>query len=246
MPSLLLRIVFRAERDMMDNARPQAPMMRIRYTEQINGGRETIARARTIAETILFVTDRLKPHHFHQEFGSILVSLLRNRHAVKPTNTLLDRNGTVGPGLAFRLRHLHRTDDFQAHSVRVSKANEAFSEAINHRLQFHTFFLQPLGPIVDCAHGNSKRGDRDLRWSDSTAIRAGPGKESHDRSRTPQFVAVVEVIAPGIIKIHRQFHEPQAQHAAIEVDVLLRISGDGGDMMETRDRFLRGRHNWSI
>jgi hypothetical protein len=70
----------------------------------------------------------------------------------------------------------------------------------------------------------------------------GPGEEGHDRSGPAEFIAVVEVIAARVVEVHGEFYQPQSQYAAIEVDVLLRVSGDRGDMVDSEDGFRSRRH----
>ena len=48
-------------------------------------------------------------------------------------------------------------------------------------------------------------------------------------------VTVVKVIGCWIVKVYCQLNQPQAEDAAVEIDVGLRIAGDSGHVMNTRN-----------
>ena len=62
-----------------------------------------------------------------------------------------------------------------------------------------------------------------------------PVEESDDASRRARLVPVVEMVGGWIVEIDRLFHQAQAQQSGIEIDVPLRIAGDGGDVVDTGD-----------
>ena len=51
----------------------------------------------------------------------------------------------------------------------------------------------------------------------------------------PLRVGVEEVVGAGIVLVDAALHEPHAEHAGVEVEVLLRGSGDRGDVVEPVD-----------
>ena len=76
----------------------------------------------------------------------------------------------------------------------------------------------------------------------------GPGEERQDRARPAELVAEVEVVAAGVVEVHGQLHQAEAQGAGVEIEVPLRIARDGGDVMNAhattpsfRQRFPRAR-----
>ena len=48
-------------------------------------------------------------------------------------------------------------------------------------------------------------------------------------------VGIEEVIGPGVVLVDALLDEPHAEHAGVEVEVLLRGPGDGGDVVESVD-----------
>ena len=67
------------------------------------------------------------------------------------------------------------------------------------------FQLTRVTKLADyhCSHGR-------VLWRDALTHCPGPAR----------FVAVVKMVTAGVVEVDRQLHEPQAQHAAVEVDVL--------------------------
>jgi len=53
----------------------------------------------------------------------------------------------------------------------------------------------------------------------------------------PYAVSVVEMVCARVVKIDREFDEPQPQQPDIEIDVRLRMAGDGGDVVDAEDLF---------
>jgi hypothetical protein len=43
------------------------------------------------------------------------------------------------------------------------------------------------------------------------------------------------MIGSGIIEVYRSLNQPEAKHARVEVKISLRVTGDGGDMMNAAD-----------
>ena len=75
-----------------------------------------------------------------------------------------------------------------------------------------------------------------------------PGEESDDAARVAGFISKIEVIGARIVKIHGEFHEPQAQDATVEIQVALRIARYCGDVVYSKNvlihyGFLSRRRN---
>src|SRR5690554_5258370 len=85
-----------------------------------------------------------------------------------------------------------------------------------------------------CRHREGGRGR--LAGPDAPRLNALPWKEGHERAGSARLVAVVQVVRARVVEVDGLLHESQAEAANIEVDVLLRVSGDGGDVVQT----LRG------
>src|SRR5690242_15062550 len=86
-------------------------------------------------------------------------------------------------------------------------------------------------PERDCIWRNGKACRIHLSNAARSATRAGPRKKSDRGSGPTGFVPVIKVISRWIIEIHGAFGKTQSEHVRVEIDVVLRITGDGGDMM---------------
>ena len=72
-----------------------------------------------------------------------------------------------------------------------------------------------------------------------------PREKGQDRPRVPGGIPKIEVIGARVIKIDRQFHQAQPQRLGVEIQVALRIAGDGGNMMDSPDGILAYRYSLS-
>src|SRR5262245_40192264 len=68
-----------------------------------------------------------------------------------------------------------------------------------------------------------------------------PGKERQNRTGCPILVTEVEVIGAGVVEIHGELDEPQAENRGVEVEIPLWITGNHGDVMDSGDRWCRHR-----
>src|SRR5438132_13852854 len=75
----------------------------------------------------------------------------------------------------------------------------------------------------------------------STAC-TGPGKECQDRSRRPSCIAKVEMISARVIEIDRALDQTQPKQSDVQIQVALRVAGDGGDVMKSGDSLLHRYH----
>src|SRR5690349_6697248 len=51
----------------------------------------------------------------------------------------------------------------------------------------------------------------------------------HDAAWRPDLVTVIEVVCLRIVEVDGALHEAEAEYPGVEVDVSLRIAGDGSD-----------------
>ena len=57
------------------------------------------------------------------------------------------------------------------------------------------------------------------------------GEEREVGARSAFGVSVEQVIGPDVVLVDAALDEPHAENASIEVEILLRRSGDSGDVM---------------
>jgi hypothetical protein len=60
---------------------------------------------------------------------------------------------------------------------------------------------------------------------------AGELEPSEDRAGRSLLVAEVQVVGVGRVEVDGLLHQPQAQDVGVELDVLLRVAGDHGDVV---------------
>src|SRR5712692_9601669 len=64
-----------------------------------------------------------------------------------------------------------------------------------------------------------------------------PGKERHDGARMTQLIPIIQVVGPWVVKVDRQFHQPQTQHPGVEIDIALRVAGNRRHVMNAENFF---------
>src|SRR5947207_13260262 len=74
---------------------------------------------------------------------------------------------------------------------------------------------------------------------------AGPGKECQNCSRRASCIAKVEMISARVIEIDRSLDQTQPKQSDVEIQVPLRVSGGGGDVMKSGDSLVLRYHKRS-
>src|SRR5437763_221067 len=62
-----------------------------------------------------------------------------------------------------------------------------------------------------------------------------PGKERHDGARMTHLITIIQVVGPGVVKVHGQFHQPKTEHPCVEIDIALRLAGNRRHMMNAEN-----------
>src|SRR5207253_1875740 len=79
-------------------------------------------------------------------------------------------------------------------------------------------------------NGEADRGH--LPAPAGASSRSGPGEKGNDGSRTPDVIAKIKMVAPGIVEMHCPLDQTQPERLAVRVEIALRISRDRGDVMD--------------
>src|SRR5215468_8096852 len=122
-------------------------------------------------------------------------------------------------------------DQGQLHAVWVVEGEHRFAERSCGCLVLHTLIDQSVRPVGDRRLGNAEAGGEGEPHTTSPGSCVLPWKEGQDRPRCAGLITVVEMIRAGIVEVDRLFHEPEAKHARVEREVVGRLTGYGGDVM---------------
>src|SRR5262249_60683544 len=82
------------------------------------------------------------------------------------------------------------------------------------------------------ARGDRNGGRRDLPRPNDASPCMWPRKEGQDRSRCTFLIPEIEVIRPWVVEVDRELDQSQAENRCVEVEITLRITGNGGDVMD--------------
>ena len=62
-------------------------------------------------------------------------------------------------------------------------------------------------------------------------------EKRQDCPRSAVAITIVKMVSARIVEVDRALDQPQPEQVGVEVQVTLRIAGDGGDVMESTDRY---------
>jgi hypothetical protein len=120
--------------------------------------------------------------------------------------------------------------------MRIAQQQRAIAEAFPCGVGVDAVALEARRPPVETA---GRDGQRDLGRQAVAAPRRRhlvPGEEGQIAPRMTGGVGVEEVVGAGVVLVDALLHQPHAEHAGVEVEILLRRAGDGGDVVEALDR----------
>ena len=99
---------------------------------------------------------------------------------------------------------------------------------------------EALLPVGDGVCGDGEGGVGDFSGAGEAAAGVGPGEEGHDGAWGAGVVAEVEVVGAGVVEVDGALDEAEAEDLGVEVEVLLGVGGDGGDVVEAGDGCWHG------
>ena len=123
-------------------------------------------------------------------------------------------------------------DQLNEQAIRISEPEHLIAKSIGCLLKCYVPALSPLAPVVRCDARNSETASYHLAGAARAASRSWPREKGQNRPRRPDSVAEVKMVSTRIIEIHRPFHQPQAEELGVEIQISLRITGYGGNVMD--------------
>ncbi len=222
-------VVGNAPRDVVDRSRSPGAAHEAADRAHVNDGSgPTIADGESPGGAVF--ADGTEAERIHEHALGVIAVLRPDRHAMKGVDRVLAWNAgclspggpRLGPGAADELEH---------QPVVVPEGNHLprrplVCDSVTH---------QPLDPESQCAWEHGEGRDGDLACPLAPGSRAGPREEGHDAPRTTDLVAEVEMVRLRIVEIHGALDQPEAEQPHVEVEVLLRVTRDCGDVMDAED-----------
>ena len=236
-PLELLLVIAGAPSDVVNGSDGDDALGFLRSAKNIDEGARFAGSGR-VTEAVAFLRNELKSESLSQQRGGLLIALFGKRGAVKTVDGVFERNrsgliGSVGSGVEGR-------DQLQFHAVEIREGNDLFAESFERPLEGDAMLGETLGPILHGAPRHSERGVSQLSGTVTTLSSARPRKEREDSAGMPDAIAVIQVVSCRIVEVDGEFDEPESDEARIEIDVDLRLAGDGGDVMDAEDFFIHG------
>src|SRR6185295_7899514 len=119
--------------------------------------------------------------------------------------------------------------------MRIDQWEHAVAKAPFDRADRNAVLLQSRSPEVQTTRRYLQRDFHGKPVPNARRRHLGPWEERQIRSRVPRGVRVEKVIRARVILIDRFLHEPHAENAGIEIQILLCRSRNRGDVMKTVD-----------
>ena len=129
--------------------------------------------------------------------------------------------------------------DFDLHAVGIGQGEDFFFEAPGTAGELDALLDEALLPEVDGVCRDAEGGVRDFADARGAVADARPGEESEDGAGGAEVVAEIEVVGAGVVKVDGALDEAEAEDLGVEVEICLRVGGDGGDVVETDDGLCR-------
>src|SRR6266446_6256949 len=123
-------------------------------------------------------------------------------------------------------------NELEHQSVRIQKTNGFISECSRNFFGDHMICTQSLFPKCHRILWNGEADGGHLPAPPSASSRSRPGEKGNDGSRTPDVIAKIEMITPGIVEIYSRFDQMQPERLGVKVEIALRISRNRGDVVD--------------
>ena len=117
----------------------------------------------------------------------------------------------------------------------ITEGDQLLAEAFDGADDVETDGGEARAPVVESADADLEGGGDGLAGAGAAFADVRPRKEGKDGAGGAVSIAVIEVVGAGIVEVDGLFDEAEAEYAAVEVDILLRIAGDGGDVVNSGD-----------
>jgi hypothetical protein len=222
-------IIARAVSDVMYCAHTTSATPESRRSAEIHyGATSHVIRLKAVNGS--FFTDRPKTQPSDQQICSAGITIFPNCCAVETPDCALRRHWSFGPWRD--VARPRRSHQLQEQPVRVLEREYLLVEPPGRTIILDAVGQQPLDPESQSGWLDSEGDGADLSGSLASRPSARPREKCQERARVPQLVTIVQVIAGRIIEVHRELHQAHPQDTGIEIQVALRVTGNGGDMVD--------------
>src|SRR5581483_3936278 len=149
----------------------------------------------------------------------------------KTSNGILFRHRSLLPAVICQC--ILMGNEFQREPMRIEEGKHLLIETSDRACDCYAVFVQTLNPVIERCGWDRERDINNLSCSSATLWRARPGKERHDRTGCTYFIAIVEMIGAGVIKVDGLLDQALPQDTGIKIDILLGISHYSSEMVKT-------------
>jgi hypothetical protein len=157
-------------------------------------------------------------------------------HGVQPAHLVLRRDRARVPRDERAPVAVRRLDEREAQAVRVGEGERVLAEARFARAGRDAQRRQPLLPVAERPGRHGQRDGGGQPVAGAPVRHVGPREEGQLRPRRPGAVGEEEVVGVGRVLVDGALDEPHPQPGDVEVERLLRVARDDGDVVQAGDR----------
>ena len=139
------------------------------------------------------------------------------------------------PGRKRTARRARGLDEREPQAVRIDERQRALTESRLDGIHARAVLLEARAPVLEAARRHFERDLDRKSIADARRRHLCPRKERQIRARVAFGVGIEEVVGARVVLIDALLDQSHPEDAAVEVEVLLRGSGDGGDVVQAVD-----------
>ena len=155
--------------------------------------------------------------------------------AVETAHLMFGLDGAVIPGRERPAGRAGRLDQRDAQSVRIDERQRPLAKPGLDSVHARAVFLQARSPELQAVLWHFEPHLDRKAMPETRRRHVRPGKEGQIRAGMSFSVRIEEVVCAWVVLIDALLDQPHPEHAAVEVEVLLRGPGDGGDVVQSVD-----------
>jgi hypothetical protein len=152
---------------------------------------------------------------------------------VQPADLVLGGYRAVSPRRKGARGRPSALDQRDTEAVRIGEGECRITESFLDWINREPAFFEPRAPERQAPSWNLEARFNGETVTDARRCRVSPGEERQVGAWMSLGVGVEQMIGPGIVLVHAALDQPHPEHARVEVEILLRGTGDRRDVVQT-------------
>jgi hypothetical protein len=224
-----MRLIVHAPREVVD--RPDAPAT-ARHVPALTNVHHAPAVAEAVARPALLRPERFEPEHAREEAHRGVLIAFPQAAAVQTAHLGFAGHCTVRPGGEWPFRIARALNEREPQSMRIGHRQHLRAEPHLGRRGLRAVALETRRPERQAVERHFEPDFNRETVPHPRRRHLRPRKEREVGAGPAFGVGIEEMVGTGIVLIDALLDEAHAEDAGVEVEILLRRTGDGGDVMQ--------------